>query len=103
MSDKCGSGKCGCGSHGSHDSCGSQQLNEKELEQILKEKSEHRRKYTVEYRISLKEMECKPEELIDRVKAYTGIVDEVEFTEEELIISYDDRLITPAEISDLVQ
>ncbi len=101
MSDKCGN--CGCGSHGSHDNCSSQQLNKEELEQILKEKQEHRRKYTVEYRISLKEMECEAEELIDRVKGYTGIVDEIEFTEEELIISYDDRLITPAEISDLVQ
>lgn len=101
MSDKCGN--CGCGSHGSHDNCGSQQFNEEELEEILKEKTEHSRKYTVEYRISLEEMECEAEELIDRVIAYTGIVDEVEFTEEELIISYDDRLITPAEISDLVQ
>ena len=48
-------------------------------------------------------MECQSEELIERIKAYYGIVDEVEFTEKELIISYDDRLITPAEISDLVQ
>ena len=98
MSDKCGN--CGCGSH---DNCSSQQLSEKELEKILKEKSEHSRKYTVEYTISLQEMKCEAEVLIDRVKAYTGIVDEIEFTEEELIISYDDRLITPAEISDLVQ
>ena len=101
MSDKCGN--CGCGSHNANDNCGSQQLSEEELEKIVKEKSEHSRKYTVEYRISLQEMKCEAEVLIDRVKAYTGIVDEIEFTEEELIISYDDRLITPAEISDLVQ
>ena len=101
MSDKCGD--CGCGSHASSNNCGSQQLTEEELEDILKEKGEHSRKYTVEYRISLEELECGAEELIERVKAYTGIVDEVEFTEEELIIFYDDRLITPAEISDLVQ
>lgn len=101
MSEKCGN--CGCGSHGSNEKCSSQQLNEVELEKILKDKTEHSRKYNVEYRISLEEMECEAEVLIDRVKAYTGIVDEVEFTEKELIISYDDRLITPAEISDLVQ
>ena len=100
MSDKCGN--CGCSSNDSHDNCSSQQLKEEEVEEILKEKNEHSRKYTVEYRISLEEMECEAEELIDRVKAYTGIVDEIEFTEAELIISYDDRLITPSEISDLV-
>jgi hypothetical protein len=101
MSEKCGN--CGCGSHGSNDNCGSQKLNEEELEGVLKEKSEHSRKYTVEYRISLEEMKCETEELIDRVNAYIGIVDEVEFTEEELIISYDDRLVTPTEISNLIQ
>lgn len=101
MTDKCGN--CGCGSHDSDHNCGSQQINEADLEKKLKEKREHSRKYTVEYRISLEEMKCGAEELIDRVKAYTGLVDEVEFTEEELIISYDDRLITPAEISNLVQ
>ncbi|RAK09409.1 hypothetical protein C8C77_106114 [Halanaerobium saccharolyticum] len=104
MSKNCGN--CGCGSHkdqGSHGNCSSQQINEEDLEKILKEKSEHNRKYTVEYRISLNELECEADELIDRVIAYTGVVDEVEFTEDELIISYDDRLITPAEISDLVQ
>ncbi|MFP4198447.1 MAG: hypothetical protein ACLFSO_02495, partial [Halanaerobium sp.] len=83
--------------------CGSQQLSQEEMDRILKEKSEHSRNYNVEYRISLQEMECQAEELIDRIKAYTGIIDEVEFTEKELIISYDDRLITPAEISDLIQ
>lgn len=97
MSDKCGN--CGCGSH---DNCGSKQVNQEDLEEIIKEKNENRREYTVQYRISLEEMECAAEELIDRIKGYSGIVDEVEFTEEELIISYDDRLITPAEISDLV-
>lgn len=101
MSDKCGN--CGCGSEISNAGCGSQQLSQEEMDRILKEKSEHSRNYTVEYRISLQEMECQAEELIDRIKAYTGIVDEVEFTEKELIISYDDRLITPAEISDLIQ
>ena len=101
MAHKCG--KCGSGSHSSDSNCGSQQISEEELEKKLKEKSEHSRKYTVEYRIKLEEMECAAEELIDRVKAYNGIVDQVEFTEEELIISYDDRLITPAEISHLVQ
>ena len=99
MSENCGS--CGCGSH--NNNCGSHQLNEKEIEERLREKENHSRKYTVEYRISLEEMECQSEELIERVKAYYGIVDELEFTEKELIISYDDRLITPAEISDLVQ
>jgi hypothetical protein len=104
MSDKCGN--CGCGSHGSNennDNCFSHQINEEELEKILKEKSDHSRKYTVEYRISLTELECGADELIDRITGYMGLVDEVEFTEDELIISYDDRLITPAEISDLVQ
>jgi hypothetical protein len=98
MSKNCG--KCGCGSHVN---CSSQKINEEKLEKMIKEKSEHNRKYTVEYRISLNELECEADELIDRVIAYTGVVDEVEFTEDELIISYDDRLITPAEISDLVQ
>ncbi|RCW52544.1 MULTISPECIES: hypothetical protein [Halanaerobium] len=99
MSEKCGN--CGCGSQ-SPNNCGGSQLTEEELAEILKEKSEHSRKYSVEYRIKLQEMECKAEVLIERIKAYTGVVDAVEFTEEELIISYDDRLITPAEISDLV-
>ncbi|TDX41798.1 hypothetical protein C7954_12521 [Halanaerobium congolense] len=97
MSEHCGN--CGGGSN----DCGSSDLDEAQIEEILAEKENHRRKYTVEYRISLEEMACQAEELIDRVKAYTGIVDEVEFTEKELIISYDDRLVTPAEISDLVQ
>lgn len=101
MSKQCGN--CGCGSNDSEADCSSQQLSEAELEKLLKDKSEHSRKYTVEYRIMLEEMECEAEELIDRIKAYSGIIDEVEFTEEELIISYDDRLITPAEISNLVQ
>ncbi|MFW5735885.1 MAG: hypothetical protein ACOCXB_00870 [Halanaerobium sp.] len=98
MSDECGS--CGCGNH---DNCSSSRLNEDELEKILEEKDKNSRKYTVEYRIKLEEMECQAQEIIDRVKGYVGIVDRVEFTEDELIISYDDRLITPAEISDLVQ
>ncbi|MFP4021316.1 MAG: hypothetical protein ACLFUK_06885 [Halanaerobium sp.] len=98
MSDECGS--CGCGNH---DNCSSSRLNEDELEKILEEKNKNSRKYTVEYRIKLEEMECQAQEIIDRVKGYVGIVDRVEFTEDELIISYDDRLITPAEISDLVQ
>lgn len=101
MSDKCGN--CGCGSDNSNANCGSKELKQEELEEIIKEKSEHSRNFTVEYRIKIEEMECAAEELIDRVKAYTGIVDQVEFTEKELIISYDDRLITPAEISHLVQ
>lgn len=97
MSEHCGN--CGCGSN----DCGSSDLSEAQIEEMIAEKENHSRKYTVEYRISLEDMNCQAEELIDRVKAYTGIVDEVEFTEEELIISYDDRLVTPAEISDLVQ
>ncbi|MGM0500428.1 MAG: hypothetical protein ACQERL_09495 [Bacillota bacterium] len=99
MSEKCGN--CGCGSHDNN--CGSHDLNEEELKEKLEEKENHKREFSVEYRISLEEMECQTEELIERVKAYYGIVDEVEFTEKELIISYDDRLITPAEISDLIQ
>ena len=98
MSDKCGN--CGCGDQSG---CGSYDLSEEELEKKIEEKSKHQRKYSVVYRISLDDLKCEPEEFIDRVKAYNGIVDEVEFTEEELIISYDDRLITPSEISDLVQ
>jgi regulator of RNase E activity RraB len=101
MSEKCGN--CGCGSHASDDNCSSQQLSEEEIEKILKDKSEHSRKYTVEYRIKLEDMECTAEELIDRIKAYSGVIDQIEFAEEELIISYDDRLITPAEISHLIQ
>ena len=101
MSEKCGN--CGCSSHTSETNCSSQQLSEEELEKIIKDKSKNSRKYTVEYRIKLEEMECTAEELIDRIKAYSGIVDQIEFTEEELIISYDDRLITPAEISHLIQ
>lgn len=110
MSHKCGKSGCGthtahagCGTHTSNENCDHQQLTEEELEEILKEKKEHSRNYTVEYRISLQEMECEAEELIERVEGYMGLIDEVEFTEEELIICYDDRLITPAEISDLVQ
>lgn len=99
MSENCGN--CGCGSQ--NNNCGSHDLNKEELEEIIKENEKDSRKYTVKYRISLEEMECAAEELIDRIKGYAGIVDELEFTEEELIISYDDRLITPAEISDLVQ
>jgi len=101
MSDKCGN--CGCSSNDSNANCGSNKLTEDELEELLKEKSENSRNFTVKYRIKIEEMECAAEELIERVKAYSGIVDEIEFTEEELIISYDDRLITPAEISNLVQ
>lgn len=100
MADNCGN--CGCGSKkgncGTHD----HQLDQKEIEKKLAEKKKHQRKYTVEYRIKLQNLECNAEELIERVKAYAGIVDEVEFTEKELIISYDDRLITQQEISDLV-
>lgn len=99
MSEKCGN--CGCGSHDNN--CGSHNLNEEELDKILTEKKNHSRKYTIKYRINLEDMKCEAEELIERIKAYQGIVDELEFTEDELIISYDDRLITPAEISDLTQ
>jgi len=99
MSEKCGN--CGCGSQNSN--CNGHDLKEEEIEERLREKENHSRKYTVEYRVSLAEMECQAEELIERVKGYYGIVDELEFTDDELIISYDDRLITPVEISDLVQ
>jgi hypothetical protein len=76
MSHKCGN--CGCGSN----DCGSIDLSETQIEEMIVEKENHSREYTVEYRISLEEMGCQVEELIDRVKAYTGIVDEVELTEE---------------------
>lgn len=98
MSDKCGG--CGCGSHSN---CKTKELDQAELEQIVTEKNKNRREYNIKYKIDLAEMNCTAEELVNRVKAYTGIVDEVEFTEKELIISYDDRLITPAEIEDLVE
>lgn len=98
MTNKCGN--CGCGSQSN---CSSKKIDQNELDNIMKEKKKHRRKYNVKYRFNLEKMACTAEELIDRVKAYTGIVDEVEFTENELIIAYDDRLITPAEISDLVK
>ena len=97
MSDNCEN--CGCGTQSG---CGSHNLSEEEIEKRIEEKSKHSRKYSVQYRITLEELECDSEEFIERIKAYNGIVDEVEFTEEELIISYDDRLITPSEISDLV-
>lgn len=97
MSEKCGN--CGCGSE---TNCGSHNISEAELEKIIKEKENHNRDFSVEYRIELAELNCSPEEFIDRIKAYAGIVDEVEFAEDELIISYDDRLITPTEISNLV-
>lgn len=97
MSDKCGN--CGCGAQSG---CGSHDLSEEELEKRIEENSKYSRKYSVQYRISLDKLECEAEKFIERIKAYNGIVDEVEFTEEELIISYDDRLITPSEISDLV-
>jgi hypothetical protein len=42
MSKNCG--KCGCGSHVN---CSSQKINEEKLEKMIKEKSEHNRKYTV--------------------------------------------------------
>ena len=100
MSEQCGCGNCGCGAHND--------INQEELEKILEENKQkeknkqNERKYAVEYRINIEELECEADEFIDRIKSYAGIVDEVEFTEEELIISYDDRLITPSEISDLV-
>ncbi|ADO77409.1 hypothetical protein [Halanaerobium praevalens] len=98
MANKCGS--CGCGSHSN---CKTKQLDQTELEEIIKKRNKNRRKYNIKYKVKLAEMQCTAEELIDRVKAYTGIVDEVEFTADEVIIAYDDRLITPAEISDLVE
>ncbi len=94
MSEQCGCGNCGCGGHND--------INQEELEKIIEKNKQNERKYAVKYRITLKELECEVDEFIDRIKSYAGIVDEVEFTEEELIISYDDRLITPSEISDLV-
>ncbi len=99
MSENCRN--CGCGSQ--NNNCGSHDLNEKELAEKLKEKENHSRKYNVKYRVSLEEMGCQAEELIERVKGYYGVVDELEFTEKELIISYDDRLITSSEISDLIE
>lgn len=98
MSEHCGN--CGCGSN---NDCGGSNLEAEELEKLLEAKNKNSRKYTVKYRIKLDKLGCEAEELLDRIKAYVGIVDELEFTEEEVIISYDDRLITPAEISDLVQ
>lgn len=98
MSENCSN--CGCDS--SNDNCGTKNISEAELEEILQEKKNHSRKYSVEYRIELGDLNCSPDEFIDRIKAYAGIVDEVEFGENELIISYDDRLITPTEISHLI-
>lgn len=69
----------------------------------LNHKEKNKRKYSIEYRISRDKLGCTADELLDRIKAYTGLVDELEFTEKEIIISYDDRLITPKEISDLVE
>ncbi|ADQ14516.1 hypothetical protein [Halanaerobium hydrogeniformans] len=60
------------------------------------------RKYSVKYRVKLNNLECDEDQFIERIKSYQGIVDEVEFTEEELIISYDDRLISPSEIEKIV-
>ena len=65
-------------------------------------KNNRSRKYSVKYRIDLNKVECEEEEFIERIKSYQGIVDEVEFTEEELIISYDDRLIKPSELEKIV-
>lgn len=61
-----------------------------------------KRKYSVKYRIDLNKVACGEKEFIERIKSYQGIVDEVEFTEEELIISYDDRLIKPSELEKIV-
>jgi hypothetical protein len=94
MSEHCGN--CNCGHH--------ENLDKDKIENIKEElKNKRDRKYTIKYRISLSEMECDSEEFIERIKSFAGIVDEVEFTEKELIISYDDRLITPSEIEKLVQ
>lgn len=92
MSEHCGN--CGCGAHNN--------IDEKEIEKLIEEKKKNSRKFAVKYRVKLNNLECEAEEVIERIKAYAGIVDEVEFTEDELIISYDDRLITPAEISNLI-
>ena len=92
MSEHCGN--CGCGAKNN--------LDQEEIENLIEEKQKNSRKYAVKYRVKLDNLECEAEEIIERIKAYTGVVDEVEFTEEELVISYDDRLITPAEISNLV-
>lgn len=96
MAENCSN--CGCGSESN---CGDHNISEAELKKRLEEKKNHRRNYSVEYRIDLDNLNCSPEEFLERIKGYTGLVDEVEFAENELIISYDDRLITPAEISDL--
>lgn len=94
MSEHCGN--CNCGHH--------TELDEEKIDEIKEKlKNKRNRKYTIKYRISLSEMGCDSEELIERIKSFAGIVDEVEFTEKELIISYDDRLITPSEIEKLVQ
>lgn len=93
MSEQCGN--CNCGHQ--------QNLNKEEIDEIREElKNKRNRKYTIKYRISLSEMECDAEEFIERIKSFAGIVDEVEFTKKELIISYDDRLITPSEIEKLI-
>ncbi len=94
MSEHCGN--CNCG----HQS----DINKEKIDEITEElENQKKRKYTIKYRISLSEMKCDSEEFIERIKSFAGIVDEVEFTEDELIISYDDRLITPSEIEKLVQ
>ena len=94
MSEHCGN--CNCGHQ--------ENLSKEKIEELMDESNNRReRKYSIKYRISLSEMECDSEEFIDRIKSFAGIVDEVEFTEKELIISYDDRLITPSEIEKLIQ
>ena len=94
MSEHCGN--CNCG----HQS----DISIEKIDEIKEElENQKKRKYTIKYRISLSEMKCDSEEFIERIKSFAGIVDEVEFTEDELIISYDDRLITPSEIEKLVQ
>lgn len=99
MSEHCSN--CACDSSAEHN-CGSRDISELEMQKILQEKKKHSRKYSVEYRVELDNLNCSPDELIERIKAYAGIVDELEFAEKELIISYDDRLITPTEISHLI-
>ncbi len=94
MSEHCGN--CGCGHN--------KNFTQEEIEEIKEEiENKGSREYTIKYRVELSEMECDSEEFIERIKSFAGIVDEIEFTENELIISYDDRLITPAEIDKLVQ
>jgi len=93
MSEHCG----GCGTNGRKN------LSSEEFDELKEAVKKRSREYYIKYRVELSKMNCSAEELVDRIKSFTGIVAEIEFTEDELIISYDDRLVTESEIEKLIQ